>query len=180
MFTPLTLSCQLYSARNIRRKSRPGRTTDGRKVLWYSLLAVYLACQFCLTMYSPVTHFAFTCHSLCIHLSLTMYSPVTHYVLTCYSLYTLGMQFEPVFTVLSREAVVKQPVSISCQLSPVVFEYGTKFRLSFLNCPFVDCVTPFFPPIVCLSIYLSIYLSENNVYLCMNECILSFTLHYMH
>ena len=27
----------------------------------------------------PVTHYVFTCHSLCIHLSLTMYLPVTHY-----------------------------------------------------------------------------------------------------
>ena len=33
----------------------------------------------------PVTHYVFTCHSLCILLSFTMYSPVTHYVFPCHS-----------------------------------------------------------------------------------------------
>ena len=34
----------------------------------------------------PVTHYVFTCHSLCILLSPTMYLPVTHYVSLSFSL----------------------------------------------------------------------------------------------
>ena len=36
--------------------------------------------------FSSVTHYVFTCHSLCIYLSLTMYPPVTHNVSICHSL----------------------------------------------------------------------------------------------
>ena len=49
-----------------------------------------------------------TCHSLCIHLSLTMYSPVTHYVFTCHSPFAvLAAQV----LVLGLPAVKSTPVS---------------------------------------------------------------------
>ena len=36
----------------------------------------------CDQVYTPVTHYVFACHSLCLRLSLTMCSPVTHSVFT--------------------------------------------------------------------------------------------------
>ena len=40
-----------------------------------------------------MNYYAFPCHSPCIHLSLTMYSPVTHYVFICHSPLGGGSEF---------------------------------------------------------------------------------------